>query len=271
MTLDLDAYFARIGYHGARAATGDTLRALHEAHVEAIPFENLAIQLGELPLRLDLGSLQHKLVQRRRGGYCFEQNLLFAAVLETLGFQVARCEARVRSNAQRVLARTHLTLVVTVGDAQVLCDVGFGGEGLLWPVPIDGAEHAQGDVLLRVQYEDDLLVLQSRPAVASGGGVLASNDLYAFRPVAIFAADWEMANWYTSTYPESRFVTTLTAQRRHRLGRQVLRGLTYAETVGATTTIRELARADLVPLLRAQFGLELPVDAAIRSLDRSAC
>ncbi|HEU4951204.1 MAG TPA: arylamine N-acetyltransferase, partial [Holophagaceae bacterium] len=95
MALDLAAYFARIGFQGQAAADLRTLTALHEAHALAVPFENLAIQLGE-GIRLDLDSLQDKLVRRRRGGYCFEQNGLLLAVLRELGFRVEAFEARVR-------------------------------------------------------------------------------------------------------------------------------------------------------------------------------
>jgi N-hydroxyarylamine O-acetyltransferase len=91
--LDLDAYLARIGFGGAPAADVDTLRALHRAHHAAIPFENVDIVLGRR-LEVDLDSVQDKLVRRPRGGYCFEHNLLFAAVLERLGYAVTRLAAR---------------------------------------------------------------------------------------------------------------------------------------------------------------------------------
>jgi N-hydroxyarylamine O-acetyltransferase len=87
MALDPDAYLSRIGYRGPLAADTATLRALHLAHATHIPFENLDIQMG-LPIRLDLDSLQDKLVRRRRGGYCFEQNSLLQAVLRSAGFEV---------------------------------------------------------------------------------------------------------------------------------------------------------------------------------------
>ena len=94
------AYFARIGYQGSLAPTLETLRALHFAHVSTIPFENLDIVLGKT-ISLDLGHLQAKLVTAKRGGYCFEQNALFAAALESLGFEVVRLAARVRLAPRR--------------------------------------------------------------------------------------------------------------------------------------------------------------------------
>src|SRR4051812_46583237 len=93
-TFDLDAYFRRIGYSGAGTATLDTLRAILVRHPEAIPFENLD-PLLRWPVRLDIGSLQQKLVRDGRGGYCFEQNLLLGHALSDLGFQVTGLAARV--------------------------------------------------------------------------------------------------------------------------------------------------------------------------------
>src|SRR5689334_4410545 len=91
--VDLDAYFARIGYSGPQTATASTLHAIHALHPAAIPFENLDPVLGK-PVRLDQDSLQRKLIWARRGGYCFEQNCLFKAVLEQLGFAVTGLAAR---------------------------------------------------------------------------------------------------------------------------------------------------------------------------------
>ena len=87
--VNINAYFERIGFAGSIAPSLPTLQALQWAHVTAIPFENLTPLLG-LPVRLDLKSLEQKLIHERRGGYCFEQNTLFAAALEAIGFPVTR-------------------------------------------------------------------------------------------------------------------------------------------------------------------------------------
>ena len=213
--LDLTAYLGRIGFSGDLQPDLTTLRALHLAHASTIPFENLDIQLG-LPIRLDLASLQHKLVHRRRGGYCFEQNTLFLAVLRSAGFEAFPCEARVRLGALEVLPRTHMLLIVRLEGRPLLCDVGFGGEGLLHPVPMDGRAHAQFQSTYRVIRDQDLRVLQSRREEAW-------EDLYAFQPEARFPVDFEMANHYTATHPESRFIRTLTAQLPGPEVRRILR------------------------------------------------
>ncbi len=95
---DLAGYLGRIDYRGSQKPTVDTLKAIHAKHSAAIPFENLDPLLGR-PVNLDLPSLQAKLVKQRRGGYCFEQNSLFASALDALGFKVTRLGARVRWNA----------------------------------------------------------------------------------------------------------------------------------------------------------------------------
>jgi len=252
-TLNLDTYFERIGYAGSRETSLEILAALHSAHLGAIPFENLDVLLGRR-IRLDLASLQAKLVDGHRGGYCFEQNALFAAVLRHLGFQVTTLEARVRPpGATRTLPRTHMVLRVDLPDRAVLADVGFGGDGPLRPVDLDGRVSEQGGDAYRVVKEGAVRVLQiSRP----GGW----RDLYAFTLDEALPIDFEVANHYTSTWPESPFVTTLTAQLSLRDERRILRGQTLTVRRGGFETAHDIAARDLLPLLRKTFGLDLPDD-----------
>ncbi|MGH8241451.1 MAG: arylamine N-acetyltransferase family protein, partial [Steroidobacteraceae bacterium] len=134
--LDLDAYFARVGYTGPRAATLETLRTLHAGHAASIPFENLNPLCG-WPVELDADSVQKKLVLGGRGGYCFEQNLLFSGVLRALGFGVTDLAARVlwRSHTDEdVRPRTHMLLLVDLEGKPYIADVGFGGQSLTGPL-----------------------------------------------------------------------------------------------------------------------------------------
>jgi len=260
--LDLGAYLRRIGFTGDPRPDLATLRALHLAHASTIPFENLDIQMG-LPIRLDLASLQAKLVRRRRGGYCFEQNGLFLAVLREVGFDVIPCEARVRRGATTLLPRTHMLLLARLEGRPWLCDVGFGGEGLLHPLPLDGRAHVQFLHRYRVIEErgaEPLNVLQSLQDEAW-------TDLYAFRAEERFPVDYEMANHYTSTHPESRFLTTLTAQLPGPEVRRILRNRAYAEIRGEAVEGRELAPEEVIPVLRGTFGLDVPEGAKFRALE----
>ena len=253
----VDAYLARIGYSGDLRPSADVLAALHLAHATHIPFENLDVLRG-VPIRLDLESLQRKLVDGGRGGYCYEHNLLFAAVLESLGFSVTRLAARVRHRASRVNPRTHMLLLVDADGSRWLADVGFGAEGLLLPVPF-GAERESRQFAwtYRVAASEDQWVLQSRHAE---GWV----DLYGFTLEPQLPIDYEVANHYTSTHPESRFVKGLTVQLPTPLARTALRNRELTVDTGGETTTRVMADDEEIRrVLGETFGLSAPDDLRI--------
>jgi N-hydroxyarylamine O-acetyltransferase len=257
--MNLDAYVARVGYCGPAVASLATLRGLHQAHATTIPFENLDIQQGR-PIELALEALERKLVLGRRGGYCFEHNSLFFAALRATGFSVIRCEARVFDGGAEVAPRTHMLLVVSLGDVQWLCDVGFGGGTPLEPVPLDGRAVEQGGLRYRVVARGANCLLQAD----EGDGW---NDQYVFEVSPREAIDFEVANWYTSTHPDSRFVKKLTAQQRTPTGYKVLRNLQWTVRSAAGVETREIARGELEPLLASEFGIRVPAGARFRALD----
>ena len=254
--LDVEAYLRRIGYSDGRDASAATLEALHRAHVTHIPFENLDVVVGR-PIALDLASLQAKLVAGRRGGYCFEQNLLFSAVLRAFGFTMTNLAARVRLGSNVVRPRTHMTLVVEADGARWLTDVGFGGQGLLVPVPLEGGFRSeQGAWTFRVADENGLHVLQS-----SRGGQW--QDLYAFTLEPQHRVDYELTNYYTSTHPSSPFTQMVIAQRIAPDVRRTLRDREYSEDRGRDVATRTLAGGDEIrDVLAEEFGLELSADDA---------
>lgn len=254
--LDLDAYLARIGYAGPLEPTAATLRALHRAHVLAIPFENADPAVGR-PVALDLASLQDKLVRRRRGGYCYEQNLLFAAALERFGFTVTGQAARVRMGEARLRAASHALLRVDTGEGPWLADVGFGGSGLLEPMPLaDGAEADQGGWRFRLDRAAEReWVLRSW---RDGGWF----DLYAFSPEPAYAVDYAVANYYVSTHPRSPFVGRLIVERISPDHRLSLDGgdLRVRHRDGQTV---ETVPPEWVPaVLRERLNLDLAPDEA---------
>jgi len=192
-TLDRDAYLARIGYTGTLEPTLETLRALHCARASSIPFENIDIVLGRA-ISLNLDDLQKKLVRAGRGGYCFEQNTLFAAALESLGFQVTTLAARVRFGAIEICPRLHMMLEIQIDGDPWLADVGFGSAGPLYPIMLYETEaDQQGFWRFRVRTEDDQFVLESHEC---DGRV---EDLYAFTRERQYPVDYEVGNHYTST------------------------------------------------------------------------
>lgn len=248
---DLDRYFRRIGFAGERAPTLATLARLQLAHATSIPFENFDVRLGRA-IALDLPSLEAKLVARRRGGYCFEHNTLFAAVLRTLGFEVDTLEARVRPpGAAAILPRTHMTLRVRLPEGEHLADVGFGGDGPLAPVPFDGTPVACGGDRHRLEREPD-----GQIALRRWTGEIWT-DLYAFLPTPALPIDFVVANHFTSTWPQSTFVKAMTAQRATLEAHHILRGRTYTCRRGAQTETRELDDDQVIALVRDTLGLDL--------------
>jgi N-hydroxyarylamine O-acetyltransferase len=249
--INVEAYFKRIDYAGDGRPNVKTLMDVHLAHATHIPFENLDVILRR-PIRIDLESIQAKLVGERRGGYCFEQNLLLAAVLEQLGFHVTLLSARVRLGTHRVIPRTHVLLAIDAEGDRWLADVGFGSFGLLVPVPMLAAEYQQFAWSYRVAREPDEWVLK---ALIEG----AWQDLYAFAPEPQIAVDFVPANHYISTHPDSRFVQTLTVQRVAPEVRRLLKNTELATTTAAGKTCRRLRNAgELLEVLAREFNLEFP-------------
>ncbi|MGW8604261.1 arylamine N-acetyltransferase family protein [Streptomyces sp. NPDC055893] len=243
--LDLDAYLARIGYEterdGELAPDLRTLTALHRAHVRAVPFENLDVALGR-PVPLDLKSLQAKLVERRRGGYCYEQNSLFAAVLERIGFTVTARGARNRSRGAALPPVTHALLVVAVEGEQWLADVGFGWQGPLEPVPLrDGARVDQSGWTFGIVVEDEgIHVLRSlRPQGWA--------DLYAFSPQTLYPGDFTVMNHYSSSHPQSRFLGQVVARGGRAPGAGTRQAVDCADGRRRRGTCRTRGRVDRDP------------------------
>jgi N-hydroxyarylamine O-acetyltransferase len=256
--LDLEAYLERIGEKTLLAPSLEGLVALHRAHCAAIPFENLDILLGR-PIALDLPALEAKLVRQRRGGYCFEQNTLFEAALRALGFRVTPLAARVRVGTTEVRPRTHMLLRVDLPEGAFLADVGFGGDGLVQPIPLEGAiETWVGRTGHRLRSEGDLWVLQG-----SNGGDWT--DLHAFTLEPHYPVDFEMGSHFTSTHPRSAFVLNLVVQRSWPERRAILRNrelVVREDGTSTTTTVRDPEH--LLEVLASVFGLAFPPGTRFR-------
>jgi len=215
-TVDVDAYLARIGQRREQPSAA-ALRRLVQAHVETIPFENIDVVLRQ-HRGIGLDVVAGKLVGRQRGGYCYEQAGLFAAVAEQLGYQVQRTAARVQP--RRNGPYTHMSLLVTVDGETYLVEVGFGA-GILVPMPLrDGEVVDQAGWPHRLVRSGDWWVLQKQ---ADDGW----DDLHEFLPqVHSQPGDYEVFHHYTSTHPKSPFVRKIVVMRlepgrfRRLLGRE---------------------------------------------------
>ncbi|MET8539839.1 arylamine N-acetyltransferase [Kitasatospora sp. NPDC004799] len=259
--LDLDAYLARIGYAGERRPTPEVLRALHTAHVSALAFENLEVVLGR-PVRLDLESLQAKMVRRRRGGTCCEHTLLYAAALEAIGFTFTATASRVRLGEDRIRPATHYSLRVELGGEAWFTDVGFGGEGLLEPIRLRDGEVARQSGWT---YE---LVRQPGPTPGTAGPLLLRRwrtdgwfDLYAIGTEPRFPVDFTVTSHFTSTHPRSPFHDKLLVQRPAADQRLVLRDTELTRLLPDRPEERRRVPAGELPgLLDEEFGVALDAE-----------
>jgi N-hydroxyarylamine O-acetyltransferase len=209
--IDLDAYLARVGLGLLPPATAEGLATLQRAHRLAIPFENLDVRLGR-GISLDPDHVFEKLVHRRRGGYCFEQNQLFLRGLTALGFDARPLLARVWLMADGVPPRTHMVNLVQLPDGPWIADAGFGGS-YTPPMPlIDGAEAVAPDgAAFRMVADPDhgwFLERNGHPATTDGrGGSDGWQPQYSFTLDPVASIDLEMSNHWTSTRPGTRFTT----------------------------------------------------------------
>ena len=252
--MDVKAYLERINYRGPLAPTAETLRGLHVAHMTAVPFENLSIHAGE-PVVLEDGALFGKIVGRGRGGFCYEANGLFAALLRGLGFEVSMLSAEV-ANAEGSFSRPfdHMTLLVAL-EERWLADVGFG-DSFVEPLRMDArGEQPQGRHAYRVTPVGDYFVMSRRD---EGEGVWKAQYRFTPRPYAY--ADFAEMCRYHQTSPDSHFTRGRVCSRATPDGGRVtLSGMRLIET-DARGERRERVLADegeYHAALREHFGVEM--------------
>jgi len=253
---DLADYFRRIGYTGPATPTLETLHALVKAHNGTIPFENLDPVMGIPVADLGADALFDKLVRRRRGGYCYEQNGVMGYALAELGFGVQRLGGRVvwMNTSGELPAQTHEALSVTVpGDeGPWLVDVGFGGQTLSSPIRLEvGTVQQTRHEPYRILAGDDGYVLEAQ---IRGEW----QTLYMFTTQSRPRIDREVGSWYVSTYPHSTFVVGLSAAILTDDARWNLRGRNLAiHSAGDTERIRFATAADVLNALGDRFGIDL--------------
>lgn len=203
--LDLSSYLRRIGSALNLEVSRECLQRIAFAHACAIPFENLDAFCGR-HVSLESPQIESKLVHNRRGGYCFEQNALLAAVLQQVGFSVALFSARVWYNTapDEIPPRTHLFLVVKLDEQPWLVDCGLGGSTPEGPMRLDlsGTVQTVGSELRRLVPLADRLVPTYMQQVQHAGNWV---DVYEFTGESMPRIDQEMGNWWASTHPDSIF------------------------------------------------------------------
>jgi N-hydroxyarylamine O-acetyltransferase len=281
--LDLDAYLRRTGYTGPAEPSEATLTALYRAHLAAIRFENLGIFIDR-GVRVDLESVQEKLVFRGRGGYCYEHAQLFGAVLERLGFGVERLLARVGPDGGPARPRTHLTLRVRHGQQVWLADPGFGSSP---PAPLSlrryrsgGPQEVDGwiyDITPDTEHGAEANALFSGLSAAESGGLDQKKEysvwklreyqagewvtLHRWDEASVQPADVMLSNYYTSTHPDSWFTWQPVIVRRDPDAIRSIVGRGYSVTrAGHAKTRAVLSDREFAAALTGEFGLTLTAD-----------
>ncbi|WP_296558401.1 arylamine N-acetyltransferase [uncultured Acetobacterium sp.] len=249
---NLEDYLKRIDYSGDSQVCAKSLKQLHLGHVMNIPFENLDV-FERKNISLELDDLFEKMVKNRRGGYCFEMNSLFAAVLTEMGFSLTRHLARVYHGGFDNSGKTHMVLLVQADGQKWVCDVGFGGNSLAAPLLFEeGLEQQHLGRIHRVMADP---VYGYRVEFKTATGF---EPIYAFTLEACCPADYLIANHYTATYPESFFrqaqmCALVTATGKITFFDGQLK-ITDGESLTETTITGAAAIKDA---LKSYFGVEL--------------
>jgi len=258
---NLALYLQRLGFDAPPAPTLETLRQLQLRHTGTFPFENLSTLSGQ-PVLIDLPSIEQKVLHDGRGGYCYELNNLFLALLQALGFDARGISGRVVMGQPEGAwtARTHRLSLVTLGGVRYITDVGFGGMVPTAPLMLDTpAEQFTPHEPYRIEQHEDGYTLR-----ANVGGEWRA--MYIFDLQRQEDIDYAVGNWYVSTHPESSFARQLMVARTGEGWRRTLNNGSFAiHRIGRETERRQVTDVDeLMGLLRSEFDIRVPRDVALR-------
>ena len=263
----LDLYFERIGYTATPKADLETLRELHLLHLQCIPYENIDV-FSLQGVSLEREALIAKMLMRRRGGYCFEQNGLFGMALAEIGFQFSPNMARVHRNRPAPGGRTHHINLVELEGATWVCDVGFGGSAYRYPLILepDAETEQMGErYRLRKSYEHGFFVEKN---IGQGW-----EPQYTFKIDPALPIDMAMANFYTSRSADHVFLNAIIGTRMTERGRVTLLDHTFKRFDLIEGSVRRETVTDFdtyIAKLREHLGMELNEDEKKRFRDRFA-
>ncbi|WP_047531285.1 arylamine N-acetyltransferase family protein [Pseudomonas sp. 11/12A] len=263
---DLALYLRRLGFGAPPAPTLETLRQLQLRHTGVFPFENLTTLSGE-PVLIDLPSVEKKVLHEGRGGYCYELNNLYLALLQSLGFEARGISGRVVMGQPEGAwtARTHRLSLVTLDGVRYISDVGFGGMVPTAPLLLDIAdEQLTPHESYRIERHADGYILSAR--VADEWRAMYIFDLQRQEDI-----DYAVGNWYVSTHPESTFTRQLMVARTGEGWRRTLNNGSFAiHRLGRDSERRQVADVqELIDLLESEFDIRVPPQATlVRTLER---
>ena len=247
--MDVTAYLDRINYRGSLVPSAATLRDLQVAQLLAVPFENLSIHSNE-PIILEDDALFEKVVKRKRGGFCYELNGLFAALLRELGFKVEMLNAQV-ANSEGVFGPDfdHMSLLVTL-EERWLADVGFG-DSFREPLLLDKREPTvQGERSYLITSAGEQLELRQR----EGDGEWKAQYRFTLQPYAY--ADYAGMCHFHQTSPDSHFTKARLCSRATPDGRITISGMRLITATHEGRQERVIENeAEYARLLHEHFGI----------------
>ncbi len=256
--MNIDAYLQRIDYHGSREPTAETLTQLHRAHMFTVPFENLDITLGR-PISLSHAAFYDKIVERGRGGFCYELNGLFGWLLEQLGFAVTLLSARVHDGAHPGPEFDHMVLLVDLGE-RLIADVGFG-DSFIEPLRLDHPHESvqRGSAYRLVEQHSEWALQQKRKAKWE------TDFVFSLTPHRL--TDFAAMCQYQQTSPESAFTRKTICSRATGDGRVTLSNDRWIETADEQRDERHVDTAEEYrALLQSHFGIDLGSATAVERL-----
>ncbi|WP_328503177.1 arylamine N-acetyltransferase [Streptomyces sp. NBC_00457] len=269
---EVDAYLRRLGAERPAWPTVDVLRELHLRHLQRVPFENLSIHLGE-EIVLEEKRLLDKVVGARRGGFCYELNGMFGALLTALGYDVTLLAARVYGDEGRLgIPYDHLALKVrTVDGGEWLADVGFGAHSH-YPLAFEARAEQRdpGGVFRIVEAGPDAAGVRGEAAGAPDLDVVRNGSpQYRLEMRPRVLGDFVAGAWWHSTSTASHFVRSLVCSRvTEDGGRVTLSGRALTVTAAAADGAREVRELgsdeEVLAVYRERFGIELAVVPVVR-------
>lgn len=253
-SLDVIGYLARLGIQSLPKPTLATLQALHYSHPQVFAFESLNPLLG-IDVNLETQAIYRKMVVEGRGGYCFEHNLLFGAILNSLGFEVKSLAARVLWEVpeNKILPRDHMVLMVKIEDTHYLADVGFGGNTMTAPLVMDICEpQSTSHEWFRLCMLENQYVL----SIQIKGGW---KDMYQFGLEEYLLSDYQVISWYLGNHPDSIFTRDLMAAITRKDKRYSLKNNQFSIHQKDGTTVKRILQSpkELLDLLKHEFKINI--------------
>lgn len=206
--IPLSTYFKRIKFGDSVSPNLECLQKLQFHHLKQIPFENFNPFL-RIPVKLDLASIAQKMIHQKKGGYCYEQNILFIHILKQIGFDVRGITGRVilGQPMSHIAPRTHMMTLVKIKGVAYLCDTGFGGQVLTSPIKLydQNPQNTTHETYKIERFKNDFIL---QAFVQNEWKNLIKFDLQHQ-----YIVDYQVGNWYTSTHPDSIFTKELIMSR----------------------------------------------------------